>query len=79
MKPETTTEETSVRTAEAQPSCAPAACSPADLRVALEESIKLQAHYAKLLNMWDGGHRLIFPTADSWIARLRATVKLENR
>ncbi len=47
-------------------------CSAADLRTALDESVKLQAHYAKLLNQWDGGHRLIFPSTGSWIARLRA-------
>ncbi len=31
MKPETKTEETSVRTAEAKPSCAPAPCSAANI------------------------------------------------
>ncbi len=43
------------------------------LKKALEESIKLQAHYAKLLNMYDGGFRLIFPDIHSWIARLMYT------
>jgi hypothetical protein len=42
-----------------------------ELSAALEESVKLQAHYAKLLNMHDGGERMIFPTVESWLARLR--------
>jgi hypothetical protein len=42
----------------------------ARLRFALEESVKLQAHYAKLLNMHDGGERMVFPTVEAWIARL---------
>lgn len=37
---------------------------------ALAESVKLQAHYASLLNMHDGGQRLIFPTVEAWLARL---------
>lgn len=40
------------------------------LRFALAESVKLQAHYAELLNMHDGGARLIFPTVESWLERL---------
>lgn len=35
---------------------------------ALEESVKLQAHYAKLLNVYDGGKRIIFSTKE-WLAR----------
>lgn len=42
------------------------------LRGALAESVKLQAHYADLLNMHDGGQRQIFPTVEAWLARLRA-------
>ena len=38
---------------------------------ALGESVKLQAHYAKLLNMHDGGERIAFDSAEQWIARLR--------
>jgi hypothetical protein len=38
---------------------------------ALAASVKLQAHYAELLNMHDGGERMIFPTVESWLARLR--------
>lgn len=42
-----------------------------ELREALEESLKLQCHYAKLLNQYDGGERLTFENADAWMARLR--------
>ena len=38
---------------------------------ALKESVKLQSHYAGLLNMWDGGQRLTFPTVESWLKRLQ--------
>lgn len=44
-----------------------------DLRTALEESVKLQSHYAELLNMHDGGRRIGFANADAWIRRLRET------
>jgi hypothetical protein len=50
-----------------------------ELRVALDESVKLQAHYAKLLNMHDGGKRMIFQTTDLWLARLRETGTLQNK
>jgi hypothetical protein len=39
---------------------------------ALEESIRLQSHYAALLNMHDGGKRTPFADAAAWIARLKA-------
>jgi hypothetical protein len=39
---------------------------------ALEESVKLQSHYASILNMHDGGERLQFETARDWLDRLRA-------
>ena len=42
-----------------------------ELQRALEESVKLQSHYASLLNQYDGGLRLGFGSADAWIARLR--------
>lgn len=42
-----------------------------ELKKALEESVKLQSHYAKLLNMYDGGKRMTFKNADEWIKRLR--------
>jgi len=47
-----------------------------DLVTALEESLKLQSHYAELLNMHDGGERIGFSSADAWIERLRECGKL---
>lgn len=41
------------------------------LREALEESVKLQSHYAKLLNMYDGGQRIIFKDCQAWLDRLK--------
>jgi hypothetical protein len=46
---------------------------PEELRIALEESVKLQSHYAVNLNLWDGGERIGFKDADAWISRLRET------
>lgn len=43
------------------------------LIIALIESVKLQAHYAELLNMHDGGQRMIFKTVPQWIDRLQKT------
>jgi len=43
------------------------------LERALRESIKLQAHYAKLLNMHDGGERKIF-TLTEFLDRLDETL-----
>ena len=40
------------------------------MRAALDESVKLQAHYAVSLNTWDGGERIVFKTTDEWLARL---------
>jgi hypothetical protein len=40
------------------------------LRTGLEESVKLQSHYAVLLNQWDEGHRRQFPTGEAWLQRL---------
>lgn len=37
---------------------------------ALEESVKLQSHYAEILNMHDGGKRIQFSSAKEWIDRL---------
>ena len=44
-----------------------------ELEIALAESVKLQSHYASLLNQYDGGRRIGFKTADAWIARLKET------
>jgi len=43
----------------------------AELKEALEESVNLQSHYAKLLNMYDNGKRIEFKNADEWIERLK--------
>jgi len=50
-----------------------------ELRLALEESVKLQSHYANLLNIHDGGHRVGFANADAWIQRLRDTGTLPKK
>lgn len=52
--------------------------SRAALLKALEESVKLQSHYAELLNIYDGGRRLKFKTAADWIRRLIKTGTLEK-
>lgn len=38
---------------------------------ALVESVKLQSHYATLLNQRDGGERMTFADPNAWIQRLR--------
>ena len=45
--------------------------TPREVWQALEESVKLQSHYAELLNMQDGGQRLQFADAHAWLERLR--------
>lgn len=45
---------------------------------ALYESLKLQSHYAKLLNMCDDGDRLEFMSCYQWIQRLRDIRKRES-
>jgi hypothetical protein len=42
-----------------------------ELLIALEESVKTQSHYAKLLNQYDGGKRQEFKSAEEWMDRLR--------
>lgn len=44
------------------------------LELALRESVKLQAHYAKLLNVHDRGERMIFEDVDAWLTRLQETI-----
>lgn len=39
---------------------------------ALDESVKLQSHYATLLNQYDGGKRIVFISAESFLNRLEA-------
>lgn len=48
----------------------------AALRTALEESVKLQSHYALLLNMHDSGERLQFSSPEKWIERLIVVGKI---
>jgi hypothetical protein len=40
------------------------------LALALAELVKLQAHYAGLLNDFDGGRRVAFESAQAWLDRL---------
>ena len=42
----------------------------AKLEAALQQSVELQSHYAELLNMHDGGQRLTFANAETWLDRL---------
>ena len=44
----------------------------AELEQALAESLKLQSHYAALLNQYDGGERIIFGGANEFLERLAA-------
>lgn len=46
------------------------------MQVALEESVKFQSHYAKMLNTHDGGQRIGFSGCEEWIAQLRECGKL---
>ena len=48
----------------------------ATLKSALKESLQLQSHYAVLLNRFDAGERMTFPTVESWLDRLRMIGKL---
>jgi hypothetical protein len=42
-----------------------------ELYYALEESLRLQSHYATLLNQYDNGRRIEFNTIKDWCKRLR--------
>lgn len=50
-----------------------------ELYRALEESVKLQSHYAELLNQYDGGERLIFKDEREWLQRLRKLDNIKNK
>jgi hypothetical protein len=56
-----------------------------DLRLALRESVRLQTHYARLLNMLDEadagayGERREFLSPDEWMDRLRELGWLPSR
>ncbi len=52
--------------------------NPATLRIALQQSVSLQAHYARLLNMHDGGQRMIFETSEALVERLRKIGRFDN-
>jgi len=43
------------------------------MKYLLKRSLKLQSHYAELLNINDGGTRLQFPTIESWELQLIRT------
>jgi hypothetical protein len=49
------------------------------LQAALEESVKLQSHYAGLLNMYDDGKRMQFMTAEDWLRRLSQLQQVPER
>lgn len=46
--------------------------------IALQESLKLQAHYAGILNDYDGGERMIFKSVSQWLERLKKTGTFDN-
>lgn len=46
---------------------------------ALEESVKLQSHYAQLLNFHDGGNRMVFANAIDWLTRLRHLDRMKEK
>lgn len=46
---------------------------------ALEQLVTLQAHYAKLLNGYDGGERHEFEDAHEWVNRLDELDKLPRK
>lgn len=52
-------------------------CELDQLKIALQESVKLQSHYGQLLNAYDGGTRLKFDSAEEWIKRLKQTGTLK--
>jgi hypothetical protein len=48
-----------------------------ELEAALKQSVKLQSHYALLLNQYDGGERRVFTSAREWLDRLREVTDKE--
>jgi hypothetical protein len=48
------------------------------LEIALAESLKLQSHYARLLNQYDGGEHMVFDSPEQWIARLKEIGELRE-
>jgi hypothetical protein len=53
--------------------------SSSELMEALIESVKLQSHYAGILNDYDGGKRLQFNCPAHWIQRLLETGTIRKR
>ena len=51
----------------------------ASLIKALRESVMLQSHYAGLLNMHDGGERIICSSAEEWLARLDTALAIARQ
>lgn len=49
------------------------------LENALSESLKLQSHYAVLLNQYDGGARRVFGNNEVWIKRLAEVSAMKTR
>jgi hypothetical protein len=49
------------------------------LEHALDELVKLQAHYASLLNQYDGGERMQFASRHAWLDRLEHLRSQESR
>jgi hypothetical protein len=49
------------------------------LTTALEASVRLQSHYAGLLNIYDQGQRMQFKSVEAWLKRLEKTGTLERR
>lgn len=47
------------------------------IRGALDKSIKIQSHYAKLLNGYDGGKRMTFSNSQKWIERLEKIKEIQ--
>ena len=56
-----------------------AAHRQAKLEEALAESVKLQSHYAMLLNGWDGGRRRQFKDSEEWLARLKRRLPVSRK
>lgn len=48
------------------------------LENALKISIRLQSHYAKLLNMYDGGERMEFRDISQWLDRIECLESLRE-
>jgi len=42
-----------------------------EVKEALDKSVKLQSHYAKLLNQYDGRERICFSNEEEWLKELR--------